>query len=503
MEVGSNGINYEIAPEIDLFEAYADQEVTIFGISGTFKDLAGMCPVDLNSPGVSVESKNEFVVKAANEAGLEIEPKHEQLFNQIIEQHCIERKFTIATVEINSARKDDNADTQSVSEPEPVREDKIYSLQQGIRQTEAIHSDVRSEKQQLEAHDNIAAELQVLARLHEQTSTESQATEKEDAQINEARYEEEDAPTQHKVITKSSPNVIIADTSIPAVPSVLQTNRPKHDALRVKKEPVRRQGISKLEEAAQKPDARIQRPIETQAIPSDEPQVDEWQGEITDVPLVNDVTSSALTDSSDIEQLLHNLYEEDFELKLYDISLADDLLWPNSEAEPADLKPLELIAQSMPELPTPIKQANEAISTLAEMIEDTEDPKSEKILMIIEDIIALPENLKKSVDAKPQEIEQKLENLFTLLFEEAGIEYNPELIQAFVKLTQEHYLESFLRAAMPVEEKQIKISDKIDGYEFLKVLGRRASAAKKVIINFYEIGKSVLKLYGLKYSLAN
>lgn len=98
MERVPNIESLEQAPDLDLdlLEAFADREVTIFGITGSFKDLAGMCPVDLSDPRVTLEAKNDFVVKAANEAGLAIEPEHEATFARVTEKHGLERKFTIA-----------------------------------------------------------------------------------------------------------------------------------------------------------------------------------------------------------------------------------------------------------------------------------------------------------------------------------------------------------------------------------------------------------------------
>jgi hypothetical protein len=97
VEVGSNVYSQEEVSQVDLLEAFADQEVSIFGVTGTFEGLAQMCPVDLNDPSVTLEAKNEFVVKAANEAGLEIKPEYESVFSQIIEQNGLERKFTVTS----------------------------------------------------------------------------------------------------------------------------------------------------------------------------------------------------------------------------------------------------------------------------------------------------------------------------------------------------------------------------------------------------------------------
>lgn len=98
MEVGPHAEQLEtIAAQPDFLEVYGDRELTVFGITGRLQDLAGMCPVDLSDPRVTLEAKNEFVVKVANESGLEIAPEHVPYFSQVVEKHGQERKFTVAT----------------------------------------------------------------------------------------------------------------------------------------------------------------------------------------------------------------------------------------------------------------------------------------------------------------------------------------------------------------------------------------------------------------------
>jgi hypothetical protein len=98
MEVGTHTEQLEaMTAQPDFLEVYADKELTVFGITGRLQDLAGMCPVDLSDPRVTLEAKNEFVVKVANESGMEIAPEHESYFSQVIDKHGQERKFTVAT----------------------------------------------------------------------------------------------------------------------------------------------------------------------------------------------------------------------------------------------------------------------------------------------------------------------------------------------------------------------------------------------------------------------
>lgn len=100
MEVGTHAEQLKVmATQPDFLEAYADRELTVFGITGRLQDLAGMCPVDLSDPRVTLEAKNEFVVKVANESGMEIAPEHETYFSQVVEKQGQERKFTVAATD--------------------------------------------------------------------------------------------------------------------------------------------------------------------------------------------------------------------------------------------------------------------------------------------------------------------------------------------------------------------------------------------------------------------
>src|SRR5215469_2267311 len=97
MGVGTHAEQLEtMAAQPDFLEVYADKELTVFGITGRLRDLAGMCPVDLSDPRVTLEAKNDFVIKAANESGMEIAPEHEDHFARAVEKFGLERKFTIA-----------------------------------------------------------------------------------------------------------------------------------------------------------------------------------------------------------------------------------------------------------------------------------------------------------------------------------------------------------------------------------------------------------------------
>lgn len=96
----------------DLLEVYSNEVVTIYGLTGPLKDLAKMCPKDLRDPNISVEMKNEFVVKIANESDMAIDPEHEIIFNEVIEKNGLERKFKL------SEKPDKKETIESTKEPE-------------------------------------------------------------------------------------------------------------------------------------------------------------------------------------------------------------------------------------------------------------------------------------------------------------------------------------------------------------------------------------------------
>lgn len=97
METGPRRESMEaLAVQPDLLALYGETQASAFGMSGSFADLAGMCPVDLSDPKVSLEAKNEFVIKIANESGVAIAPEHETIFAHGVEKHGLERKFSIA-----------------------------------------------------------------------------------------------------------------------------------------------------------------------------------------------------------------------------------------------------------------------------------------------------------------------------------------------------------------------------------------------------------------------
>jgi hypothetical protein len=97
MEVGPSLYNPEVEQDPDLLREFADMEITVFGKTGTLDNLAREeCPVDLDDPRVTPEMKNVFVVKAINLAGSAVDQKYEAYFTKVLDEHGVERKFTVA-----------------------------------------------------------------------------------------------------------------------------------------------------------------------------------------------------------------------------------------------------------------------------------------------------------------------------------------------------------------------------------------------------------------------
>jgi hypothetical protein len=131
----------------DLYEAYADHEVTLFGVTASIAQLKSMCPIPQDDPRMSMEAQNNFIVKAMNMAGSEVLPEHEQVFTATIEKLGIEPKFTVKplapepapVLEITQTLPDVSAEVLALDRviPRPLVEEEVY-----IRQQEQTLDDV-------------------------------------------------------------------------------------------------------------------------------------------------------------------------------------------------------------------------------------------------------------------------------------------------------------------------------------------------------------------------
>lgn len=154
---------------------------------------------------------------------------------------------------------------------------------------------------------------------------------------------------------------------------------------------------------------------------------------------------------------------------------------------------------AIPELPAPIVEIEAAMTILVEALENVEADEPGEIDAILEKIITLPAKFEATTTEEVAELEEKLEELFIELFEAVDISSTPELIKSFVKLTRAHYLEELLNITKVTEEETQDMPDEIGTREFLQKLQHGLSALRQAAINFYEIGKSILRLYASSF----
>jgi hypothetical protein len=155
-----------------------------------------------------------------------------------------------------------------------------------------------------------------------------------------------------------------------------------------------------------------------------------------------------------------------------------------------------------PELGAPLAQIEAAIVQLVAALENDAADKAVKTGAILEEIIRLPGK----VEAVPKEdsgiFEEKLEELFLELFEEADIGYSPGLIKSYARLTRAHYAQDPLEVPAAPGEETYSLPDEIGTREFLQKLQYGLSDMKQAAVNFYEIGKSILHIYSYGLEIA-
>lgn len=157
-----------------------------------------------------------------------------------------------------------------------------------------------------------------------------------------------------------------------------------------------------------------------------------------------------------------------------------------------------------PELPAPVAEIESALTQLAEVVEATGTAGDQplKLHAIVERIIMLPASFEAAANEETPDLDQRLETLFTELFQEADIPYTAELIESFIVLTKTHYLEKLFVITDGPEQEPQGLPDEIGTREFLQKLHHGLSAMKRAVIDFYELGKSILRLYSFSFEMA-
>lgn len=231
--------------------------------------------------------------------------------------------------------------------------------------------------------------------------------------------------------------------------------------------------------------------IETvQLATAEETELVEWQENEADYELLRE--DEVILLMADFEQSKAEI-DEAGDPTLSDIFVSDPADTKVSRHTSAELQAVI----SVPELPAPVKEIEAAITQLAEVLELAEADETQKVYQVFEEIIMLPTGLEASTGEAKKDVDQKLEELFVRLFEQTGIEYTPELIDSFIKLTHSHYLKELLPIAIETEDDTQTLPDEIGTREFLQKLQHGLNRMKQTVVNFYELGGSVLRLYGM------
>jgi hypothetical protein len=194
-----------------------------------------------------------------------------------------------------------------------------------------------------------------------------------------------------------------------------------------------------------------------------------------------------------------------------------DIQFEASVGQGADAPVLE--AELVSELTLPIETVGDAVSVLAEKIEALAADEFEAVQEILDDIsykaaevhqatapdTALAETVLDPLAAEaevidPAEIKQELQELFVELFEAAGLDYTPELIEALAELSISGTLAEIINPEIESESKPEDDTNLDRGtHEIIKQIQATISNLKRKMANAYRVGSSILALYKLEF----
>ena len=162
------------------------------------------------------------------------------------------------------------------------------------------------------------------------------------------------------------------------------------------------------------------------------------------------------------------------------------------------ISPLEMVnvADLLTQVNLPIEEIESSLLQAAEVIESSQPEIVDAVNGILDKILALQAKLDNEgeVEIIEAEIQEKIEVLFTELFDWLGINYTPELIESLARLTIRRHLGEKMQSLKQEEE----TDEKTQGYgthEIIKKLLSCLRKIKKTMANVYVIGKSILRLY--------
>lgn len=149
-----------------------------------------------------------------------------------------------------------------------------------------------------------------------------------------------------------------------------------------------------------------------------------------------------------------------------------------------------------------IEEIEDTLIELSEYIEASESEMTERLNEILDKIIDVPTKLEAHVGENiiiEEQAQEKLEELFTELLDETGIDYTPGLIESLAFLTLKWHLAGEIEKLK--NEEETETVPKASGpHAIIKRLLVSLSNIKKSLVHAYAIGKSAVQLYNFNFA---
>jgi len=153
------------------------------------------------------------------------------------------------------------------------------------------------------------------------------------------------------------------------------------------------------------------------------------------------------------------------------------------------------------ELSIPAQEVEDTIERVSEMVQAMEPEEAEATNELLDKIMELPLKIEApdsadiSIESQisKEEIQEELEELFIELFDRLGMDYTPELLETFVRLTLNPHFEELI-GQEPEAEADEHSTQEAGTHEFLQKLLQGLFTIKRVVQQAYLIGRSALRL---------
>lgn len=192
------------------------------------------------------------------------------------------------------------------------------------------------------------------------------------------------------------------------------------------------------------------------------------------------------------------------------IDLTEEDLFDHFERADLDADSISVdlgrIGRSDPESPVllglAVDEAEDSLAGLAEVIESTDVETTQELNETLDKIIEVQVNLEAENEGNSNEVEaqEELKKLFMDLLDKMGIEYTPELVESFARLSLEG---RFVEEIKKIEKEEVDDKPQDSGTnEIIKKLVVVLKTIKKAMSQAASIGRSVLRVYGFRSNLS-